>query len=153
MASSRGATLLGPDKLELREYPIPDIPADGGLIKIEMGGVCGTDVKYLHGKLKVDDPIILGNQFVPLVRDHGREDEEHAAALLDQPALELGQRGEDVEDQFTTGGCRINGPVTQGFESDFALPQFLNHVDEMAHRAPQPVQPPNQQCIPSLQLL
>jgi len=54
MASVRGATLLGPDKLELREYPMPEIPADGGLIKIEMGGVCGTDVKYLHGKLKVD---------------------------------------------------------------------------------------------------
>ncbi len=31
MASVRGATLLGPDKLELREYPMPDIPADGGL--------------------------------------------------------------------------------------------------------------------------
>ena len=29
MATVRGATLLGPDKLEIREYPIPDIPADG----------------------------------------------------------------------------------------------------------------------------
>jgi alcohol dehydrogenase len=58
MATARGATLLGPDKLEIREYPIPDIPPDGGLVKVEMGGVCGTDVKYLHGKLKVDYPII-----------------------------------------------------------------------------------------------
>src|SRR4029450_2725155 len=64
MASVRGATLLGPDKLEVREYPMPDIPADGGLIKIEMGGVCGTDVKYLHGKLKVDYPIILGHEIL-----------------------------------------------------------------------------------------
>ena len=39
MATARGATLLGPDKLEIREYPIPDIPPDGGLLKIEMGGV------------------------------------------------------------------------------------------------------------------
>ena len=64
MASVRGATLLGPDKLEVREYPVPDIPPDGGLVKVEMGGVCGTDVKYLHGKLKVDYPIILGHEIL-----------------------------------------------------------------------------------------
>ena len=77
MASSRGATLLGPDKLELREYPIPDIPADGGLIKVEMGGVCGTDVKYLHGKLKVDYPIILGHEILGRIEKLGK----NAAAI------------------------------------------------------------------------
>jgi D-arabinose 1-dehydrogenase-like Zn-dependent alcohol dehydrogenase len=60
-ATARGATLLGPDQLEIREYPIPDIPPDGGLVKVEMGGVCGTDVYYLHGKLNVDYPIIIGH--------------------------------------------------------------------------------------------
>ncbi|MGZ8490512.1 MAG: alcohol dehydrogenase catalytic domain-containing protein, partial [Candidatus Binatia bacterium] len=77
MASVRGATLLGPDKLELREYPMPDIPADGGLLKIEMGGVCGTDVKYLHGKLKVDYPIILGHEILGRVEKLGK----NAAAI------------------------------------------------------------------------
>ena len=77
MASVRGATLLGPDKLEIREYPMPDIPADGGLIKIEMGGVCGTDVKYLHGKLKVDYPIILGHEILGRVEKLGK----NAAAI------------------------------------------------------------------------
>ena len=77
MATVRGATLLGPDKLEVREYPIPDIPADGGLIKVEMGGVCGTDVKYLHGKLKVDYPIILGHEILGRVEKLGK----NAAAI------------------------------------------------------------------------
>src|SRR5258705_3775226 len=77
MASVRGATLLGPDKLEVREYPMPEIPADGGLIKIEMGGVCGTDVKYLHGKLKVDYPIILGHEILGRVEKLGK----NAAAI------------------------------------------------------------------------
>ena len=72
MASVRGATLLGPDKLEVREYPVPDIPPDGGLVKVEMGGVCGTDVKYLHGKLKVDYPIILGHEILGRVEKLGR---------------------------------------------------------------------------------
>ena len=77
MASVRGATLLGPDKLEVREYPVPDIPADGGLVKVEMGGVCGTDVKYLHGKLKVDYPIILGHEILGRVEKLGK----NAAAI------------------------------------------------------------------------
>ena len=77
MATVRGATLLGPDKLEIREYPMPDIPADGGLVKIEMGGVCGTDVKYLHGKLKVDYPIILGHEILGRVEKLGK----NAAAI------------------------------------------------------------------------
>jgi threonine dehydrogenase-like Zn-dependent dehydrogenase len=51
-STARGATLLGPDKLEIRVYPIPDIPHDGGLVKVERAGVCGTDVKYLHGKVQ-----------------------------------------------------------------------------------------------------
>ena len=67
MASSRGATLLGPDKLELREYPIPDIPADGGLIKIEMGGVCGTDVHFWRGEVPLPGPVVLGHEGVGTV--------------------------------------------------------------------------------------
>src|SRR5918994_579588 len=77
MATVRGATLLGPDKLEIRDFPMPDIPADGGLVKVEMGGVCGTDVKYLHGKLKVDYPIILGHEILGRVEKLGK----NAAAI------------------------------------------------------------------------
>ena len=36
MASARGATLLAPDRLEISEYPLPDIPPDGGLVNVEM---------------------------------------------------------------------------------------------------------------------
>jgi len=71
-ATARGATLLGPDKLEIREYPIPDIPADGGLVKVEMAGVCGTDVKYLHGKIQPPLPLILGHEILGRVVKLGR---------------------------------------------------------------------------------
>ena len=73
-ATSRGATLLGPDKLEIREYPIPDIPADGGLVKIELGGVCGSDVKYLHGgKAQLPYPLILGHEILGRVEKLGTQ--------------------------------------------------------------------------------
>ena len=73
-ATSRGATLLGPDKLEIREYPIPDIGADGGLVKVEMGGVCGSDFKYLHGgKNGLPYPLILGHEILGRVEKLGKE--------------------------------------------------------------------------------
>src|SRR5258706_6568341 len=72
--SSRGATLLGPDKLEIREYPIPDIPTDGGLVKVEIGGVCGSDFKYLHGgKNGLPYSLILGHEILGRVDKLGKE--------------------------------------------------------------------------------
>ncbi|MEE8076345.1 MAG: alcohol dehydrogenase catalytic domain-containing protein [Candidatus Binatia bacterium] len=70
---SRGATLVAPNKIDLREYPIPDIPSDGGLVAVEMAGVCGTDVKYYHGKLSLPLPVILGHEILGRVSKLGRE--------------------------------------------------------------------------------
>jgi len=64
VATVRGATLVGPDRLEIREYPVPDVAPDGALLDIEVGGVCGTDVKYLHGRIPLPYPVILGHEIV-----------------------------------------------------------------------------------------
>lgn len=69
----RAATLVAPDKIEIRDYPIPEIPPDGGLVAVEVGGVCGTDVKYYHGKLELPLPIILGHEILGRVVKLGRE--------------------------------------------------------------------------------
>jgi len=73
-ATSRGATLLGPDKIEIREYPLPEVLPDGALVAVEMAGVCGTDVKYLHGKRQqMPLPIILGHEILGRVVKLGAE--------------------------------------------------------------------------------
>ncbi len=74
--TSRAATLLAPNKLEIREYPIPDIPDDGGLLKVEMGGVCGSDVKYYHGRINLPLPIILGHEILGRVAKLGSKAEK-----------------------------------------------------------------------------
>ncbi|MFQ5903759.1 MAG: zinc-binding dehydrogenase, partial [Candidatus Binatia bacterium] len=71
--TSRAATLLQPNKIEIREYPVPEIPPDGGLVAVEMAGVCGTDVKYYHGRLELPLPIILGHEILGRVVKLGRE--------------------------------------------------------------------------------
>lgn len=69
----RAVTLVAPNRIEIREYPIPEIPPDGGLVAVEMAGVCGSDVKYYHGKIELPLPIILGHEILGRVAKLGRE--------------------------------------------------------------------------------
>ena len=39
------AVRTGPGKTEFREFPMPKISDDGALLKVEVAGICGTDVK------------------------------------------------------------------------------------------------------------
>src|SRR5207245_3581488 len=39
------AVRVGPSKTEIREYPMPDVPDDAALMKLEVAGIRGTDVK------------------------------------------------------------------------------------------------------------
>jgi D-arabinose 1-dehydrogenase-like Zn-dependent alcohol dehydrogenase len=38
------ATLIAPKQFEIRDHDMPEIPPDGGLLRIERCGVCGSDV-------------------------------------------------------------------------------------------------------------
>jgi threonine dehydrogenase-like Zn-dependent dehydrogenase len=55
------AVRTGAHKTELREYPMPEIPEDGALLKMEVAGICGTDVK-LFAKPPSDAPVIMGHE-------------------------------------------------------------------------------------------
>lgn len=55
------AVRTGAHQTELQEFPMPDIPEDGALLKMEAAGICGTDVK-LYGKPPSDAPVIMGHE-------------------------------------------------------------------------------------------
>jgi D-arabinose 1-dehydrogenase-like Zn-dependent alcohol dehydrogenase len=38
------ATQVGARKMELREYPMPEICPDDALLKMEVAGICGSDI-------------------------------------------------------------------------------------------------------------
>ena len=49
MEKVQAAVRVGPSKTEFREFPMPDVPEDSALLKMEVAGICGTDVKlYKH---------------------------------------------------------------------------------------------------------
>ncbi len=69
----RAATLLEANRIDLREYPLPEIPPGGALVAVERAGVCGTDVKYYHGKIALPLPVILGHEILGRVAKIGRD--------------------------------------------------------------------------------
>jgi L-iditol 2-dehydrogenase len=57
------AIMPAPERpIEIREFPLPDIPPGGALIRTAYSEVCGTDVHLWHGRLAgVPYPIIPGH--------------------------------------------------------------------------------------------
>jgi len=58
------AVFLGPEKIELRNLPIPE-PKEGELlVKVRAALTCGTDVKtYRRGHPKFPPPFVFGHEF------------------------------------------------------------------------------------------
>src|SRR3954464_2054296 len=66
------AVRTAPRTTELREFPLPDLPADGALLKVEVAGICGTDVK-MYSKPVITAPVIMGHENVGTIAKAGRE--------------------------------------------------------------------------------
>ncbi len=66
------AVRTGPGKTEIREFPMPDIAEDAALLKVEVGGICGTDVK-LYQAPPNGEPVIMGHENIGYVAKAGRE--------------------------------------------------------------------------------
>src|SRR5258706_4607475 len=66
------AVRTGPSKTEIREFPMPDIAGDAALMKMEVAGICGTDVKlYAHPPSAA--PGIMGPENIGTIAKAGRE--------------------------------------------------------------------------------
>jgi threonine dehydrogenase-like Zn-dependent dehydrogenase len=65
------AVRTGPGTTEFREYPMPDVPEDGALLRVEVAGICGTDVK-MYARPVVRAPVIMGHENVGVVAKAGR---------------------------------------------------------------------------------
>ncbi len=69
----RGVVLLDADTpLELREFEIPPAEAGGAVVKVVVGGICGTDVHLRRGEFPLAEPITLGHEGIGEIVELGR---------------------------------------------------------------------------------
>jgi threonine dehydrogenase-like Zn-dependent dehydrogenase len=64
------AVRTGPRTTELWELPMPDVAEDAALLKVEVAGICGTDVK-MYRKPPFTDPVIMGHENVGIIAKAG----------------------------------------------------------------------------------
>ena len=79
MKTTRAMVLKGPGKLELQEFPLPEVGTDDGILKLELIGVCGSDPGIYSGKTRGAPrpfPIILGHEIVGRIEKMGAEAQE-----------------------------------------------------------------------------
>jgi threonine dehydrogenase-like Zn-dependent dehydrogenase len=64
MRTAKAAVLVGYHQpLQLREYPVTEaLRAGEAMVRVEMAGICGTDVHLWKGELPVPLPVILGHE-------------------------------------------------------------------------------------------
>jgi threonine dehydrogenase-like Zn-dependent dehydrogenase len=66
------AVRVAPGQTEIRDYPMPEIAEDAALMKMEVAGICGTDVKlYQHPPTKA--AVIMGHENIGYIAKAGRE--------------------------------------------------------------------------------
>ena len=90
------ATQIGPRKIELREYPVPQIGADDALLKVEIAGICGSDIGGYE-------------QFEGAPRIRGHENVGFIAKIGAEAAKRWGVQDGDrvvVEQYLPCGNCR-----------------------------------------------
>jgi threonine dehydrogenase-like Zn-dependent dehydrogenase len=66
------AVRTGPARIELQEFPMPDIPDDAALLRMEVAGICGTDVKMYEAP-RVTEPVIMGHENIGVIAKAGRK--------------------------------------------------------------------------------
>ncbi len=100
MKTSRAMVLEGPGRMVLKEFPLPGIGPEEGLLRVDMVGVCGSDVGMFRGKVSRVPrpyPIIMGHEIFGTVVEVGREASRRHGVMAGDRAI--------VEYAFGCGEC------------------------------------------------
>ncbi len=127
MTTARGFVLHGAGRASVEEFAVPEVAPDGGLLDVEVCGVCGADVELYRGSVPEFSPCVLGHEVVgriravgDLARDRwGVEVGDRVVVNEVLPcgrcSLCLGGRGELCNGFFGTAGSRYGFlPRTEG---------------------------------------
>jgi len=91
----KAAVMVEPGKMEIREYPYPKIDDNSAVVRIEMSGVCGTDLHLFRGESltpygEAPFPIINGHENVGTIVEIGKNAKKNLEC--DGKELAIGDR-------------------------------------------------------------
>ena len=69
----KAAILADVHKLKIVDYPKPKLEPNGILMKMELCGICGTDMHIYDGNMKIPFPVIPGHEWVGVVEEIGEK--------------------------------------------------------------------------------
>ncbi len=98
-SKTKVAVLVESRRIEIEEYPIPDIEENSALLKLEQAGLCGTDYKLYTGGLARKYPIIPGHEILGRIERIGSE-------MAKKEGLKVGDRVV-VEASIPCGSCKF----------------------------------------------
>jgi alcohol dehydrogenase len=122
MKTSKAMVLEAPGRMALKEFSLPEIGPEEGLLRIEMVGVCGSDVGIYRGKAGRAPrpyPIIMGHEiFGTIDRIGGEASRRHGLKKGDRAIVEYAfgcgkcsycERGDYIHcESFYTYGSMIS---------------------------------------------
>jgi L-iditol 2-dehydrogenase len=70
----KAAILQDVKKIEVKDVPVPECPADGLVLKVKACAVCGTDFKiYNYGHIHLTLPRVLGHETAGIIEEVGAD--------------------------------------------------------------------------------
>lgn len=127
----RAAVLVRPRTIEIREFPLPPLGPDDGLLRVEACGICGTDYEQYEGDVPPHDyytpfPVIPGHEPLGVIAAIGaRARERWGVDVGDRVAVRSGYGCGRCEAcaRSEPRSCRVRGG-TYGF-TDVGKPPSL----------------------------
>ena len=66
------AVRTAPQKTEFREFDMPDVSDEAALLKVEVAGICGTDVQFYSKPPFAGRPVIMGHEKIGTIAKAGK---------------------------------------------------------------------------------
>lgn len=90
----RAAVWTETDRIEVRTMPLPALPPNSVLVKVELTGLCGTDFAILHGAHpRAVAPLVLGHEILGIVADGSPDGPPVGTRVTVEPLISCGRCG------------------------------------------------------------
>ncbi|OLT06597.1 hypothetical protein BJF90_16140 [Pseudonocardia sp. CNS-004] len=91
-ATMRAAVWTGPGRVDVRDVPYPRVPDGWLLLRVEYGGICGTDLSIVAGKHpRAAAPLVLGHEIVGIVVRTGPDGPPVGTRVVVEPLISCGR--------------------------------------------------------------